>query len=224
MVSSQSESGLGVGAGTTCRADDQGHYAAHIAPGKFYRVRVFPPEGPPYLVNEHDFTWTKGAVKMVMDIKLRRGVVIRGNVTEHGTARSLANASVQYIPAEGHSNVNGFAAVVASKDDGSYQLIVQPGKGHLFVYGPTSDYILEVIGERALRNNQSGGQRYYAHAIIPYDVNAGEPPKEVECRAIRPGKTIKGASDRPGRTVDRRCGDRSVRPTSTTSTSTGAVT
>jgi hypothetical protein len=86
---------------------------------------------------------------------------------------------------------HGYAAVVASQDDGSYQIVVPPGRGHLFVFGPTSDYVLEAIGGRALVGDQPGGERYYAHAIIAYDVRAGESPREIVA-ALRPGKTVKG--------------------------------
>ncbi len=93
-------------------------------------------------------------------------------------------------------------AVVASKDDGSYQIVVPPGNGHLFVYGPTSDYILEAIGGRTISSGQPGGERYYAHAIIAYDVKAGEPPHEI-IASLRPGKTVKGRLVGPdGQTVE----------------------
>ena len=178
--------------GPKFRADDRGRYTANVAPGTFYRVQAFPPEGAPYLITKHEFTWTKGTVKVAVDIKVPRGVVIRGKVTEDGTARSLAGASVQYIASRRTEGVTGgWQAVVASKDDGTYQIVVPPGRGHLFFYGPTSDYVLQVIGGHVLRSGKPGGERYYAHTIIPYDVNAGDPPHEVVA-ALRPGKTVKG--------------------------------
>ncbi len=83
----------------------KGVTSANVAPGKFYRIKASPPEGPPYLVTEHDFAWTKEAVKNAMDVRLRRGVTIRGKVTEQGTARPIAGAAVQYLPARSPSNV-----------------------------------------------------------------------------------------------------------------------
>jgi len=204
VSSSNGPDGLGGGGVARSRADDQGHFAANVLPGKHYSIQAHPPEGQPYLVPKLDFEWTKGAVRKVMDVKLPRGVVIRGKVTEQGTGRPLLGASVQFIPARNRNNViSGWQAVVASKDDGSYQIVVPPGKGHLFVYGPTSDYILEVIGGRMLYNGQPGGERYYAHDIIAYEVKDGDPPREIVV-SLRPGKTIKGRIVGPeGQTVDK---------------------
>ena len=64
-------------------------------------------------------------------------------------------------------------SIVASKDDGSFQIVVPPGKGHLLVFGPTDDYILESIGDRTLLDGQPGGRRNYAHKILAYEVQAG---------------------------------------------------
>ena len=70
--------------------------------------------------------------------------MINGRVTEEGTGRALAGASVQYLAINASAeNKGGWEAMVASKDDGSYQIVVPPGKGHLLVFGPTSDFILE---------------------------------------------------------------------------------
>ncbi len=201
VASSQNE--LGLMGGLKFRADNHGRYTANIAPGALYRVRAFPPDGAPYLIAKHDFAWTKGAVKMAVDVKVPRGVVIRGKVTGDGTAQSVAGASVQYISARRPDNVTqGWQAVVASKDDGTYQIAVPPGQGHLFIYGPTSDYVLQVIGGRTLANGKPGGERNYAHAIISYDVKAGDSPHEIVA-ALRPGKTVKGRVVGPeGQPVD----------------------
>ena len=97
--------------------------------------------------------------------------------------------------------LSGWQAIVASQDDGSFQIAVPPGKGHLLVFGPTGDYVLGEIGSNKLYSDQPGGTRYYAHAIIPYEVKAGDPPHEVAA-ALRPGVTIKGRVVGPdGQTV-----------------------
>src|SRR5262245_24639765 len=42
-----------------------------------------------------------------------------------------------------------------------------------------------------LYKNTPGGIRYYAHAIIPYDVSIGDASSEVRAE-LRPGATVKG--------------------------------
>ncbi|MFI5453829.1 MAG: sigma-70 family RNA polymerase sigma factor [Isosphaerales bacterium] len=202
VASSQKESELQ--SGGRFRADDQGRFTANVQPGKYYRVQAFPPEGQPYLILRHEFEWTKGAVKKVVDVKLVRGVLIRGKVIERGTGRPLEGASVQYIASRNRGNLlDGWQGVVASRDDGSFQIVVSPGKGYLFVYGPTSGYILEAIGSRMLSYGQPGGERYYAHSIIPYEVKASDQPHEITA-SLRPGKTIKGRVIGPeGQTVEK---------------------
>ena len=159
-----------------------------------YRVRAFPPEGQPYLITQVEFALTKGAVKKEIDVKVPRGVVIRGTVLDGGTGRALPEASVQYIPMGDRPSLtmaSGSDTTVTSKKDGRYQIAVHPGKGHMFVFSPTSDYILEAIGGRTIYNGQPGGVRHYAHAIIPYEVKAGDKPHKITA-VLRPGKTIKG--------------------------------
>jgi hypothetical protein len=173
-------------------ADDRGRFTLNPSPGRYFRVSAFPPEGQPYLVPHLGFAWAKGTVRKVMDLPLPRGVLIRGTVTEQGTGRPLGGASVQYIPVKNRDDVlHGWQAVVASHVDGSFQIVVEPGKGHLFIYGPTSDYILEAIGDRTLYRGEPGGTRYYAHRIVAYDVKAGDPPRTLTA-ALRPGQTVRG--------------------------------
>jgi RNA polymerase sigma factor (sigma-70 family) len=185
-------------------ADDRGRFIANPSPGDYFRLSAHPPDGQPYLVPELEFAWAKGAVKKSIDIKLPRGVLIRGKVTEGATGRPLPGSSVQYIPNRNKVDaLSGFQAVVASKEDGSYQIVVAPGKGYLFVYGPTADYVLKMIGERMVSSGQPGGGRNYAHEIIPYEVKAGEPAHEINS-SLRAGMTVKGRLVGPnGQTVDK---------------------
>ena len=176
------------------RADDQGRYTATVQLFTNYRMRAYPPEGQPYLSAMVEFEWTKGAVRKEIDVKVPRGVVIHGKVIDAGAGRALPGASVQYIPMGDRGNLamaSGSDTTVVSKNDGTYQITVRPGKGHLFVFGPTSDYAREAIGSRTIFNGQPGGVRHYAHDIIPYEVKAGDPPHEIS-PMLRPGKTIKG--------------------------------
>jgi protocatechuate 3,4-dioxygenase beta subunit len=184
---------------TRCRADGQGRFRAYppppdrYNPGTDFGINVFPPEGSPYLVPRIQVAWTKGELKRQLDIKLKRGVVIRGKVTEQGTGRPLGGGcTIEYEFTNGPQDVQMCReASVASHDDGSFEMAVPPGRGYLLVCGPTPDYLLEEIGERMLHQGRPGGERYYAHKIIPYDVEAGDKPHEIDA-VLRPARTIKG--------------------------------
>jgi hypothetical protein len=184
--------------GAKFRTDAQGRFRAPLPPadrfnpGDNFGVTVFEPEGRDYLVTRGEFAWTRGTLKREVEIKVPRGVAIRGKVTEEGTGRPLSGASIQYLAIDGpRENKGDWDAGVASRDDGSFRVVVPPGKGHLLVYGPTAEYVLEVIGARMLYSGRPGGQRHYAHKIVAYEVKAGDRPHEINV-VLRPGKTIKG--------------------------------
>ncbi|SIN70411.1 RNA polymerase sigma factor, sigma-70 family [Singulisphaera sp. GP187] len=187
---------------TKFRADAKGRFTINPITSTSYTLGAFPTGGEPYLIQQDELKWTKGTIKATHDIKVRRGVLIRGKATEVGTTRPLPASSIQFIPTSGGDNViSGWPAIVASTADGSFQIAVPPGKGHLLVFGPTSDYVLGEIGARRLYNDQPGGKRYHAHAIIPYEAKAGDSPLEVTA-TLRPGVTIKGRVEGPdGQTI-----------------------
>ena len=171
--------------------------------GESYTLAAFPTGGEPYLIQQDEFPWPKGAVKATHDIKLPRGVLDPRQGDRGGDGRPLAASSIQFIPVAGRRQAcsRGWQAIVASREDGSFQIAVPPGKGHLLVFGPTGDYVLGEIGDNRLYSGQPGGMRYRAHAIIPYEARAGDPPHEVDA-ALRAGATIKGRVEGPdGQTV-----------------------
>jgi hypothetical protein len=177
------------------QADDQGRFIANPFPGESFSVTAHAPEGQPYPSNEVEFDWPKGAVKKAIDIPLTRGVLLSGKVIEWGTGRPLAGANIQCRPARG-GNARRMLTV-ASQQDGAFQLAIQPGTGHLLIFGPTSDYVLEEIGSRRLDvNSRPGGTRFYAHAIIPYESKPGDPLKPLAVE-LRPGTIVKGRVQGP---------------------------
>ncbi|OHB70932.1 MAG: hypothetical protein A2V70_19560 [Planctomycetes bacterium RBG_13_63_9] len=74
---------------------------------------------------------------------------------------------------------------------GVFQMAVPPGRGHLLIHGPTTDYIQQVIGSRTLHNGQPGGRRNYVHGLVPLDVKLGTGVHEVTV-SLRRGATVKG--------------------------------
>jgi hypothetical protein len=85
--------------------------------------------------------------------------------------------------------LSGWQAIVASGKDGVYEIVVAPGKGHLLIFGPSPDFVLETISERTVYGGKPGGRRWYTHKVIAYDVKPGQEAVEKNA-ALRPGKTI----------------------------------
>ncbi len=185
---------------TPFRADADGRFRLNPTPGQFFRIAAYAPEGEPYLIVQDEFAWPKGAARHELNLALPRGVLIRGTVTEAGTARPVAGASVQYMPIQrpgGPRIISGWQAIVPSGPDGRFAIAAAPGKGHLLIHGPSRDYVNLEIGSRQLYSGKPGGTRTYAHAIVPYDVRTDSAPVDTAA-TLKPGVTIKGRVVDPG--------------------------
>ena len=151
-------------------------------------MRAAAPEGVPYLRSSVEFTWTKGAVKKAIDLKLHRGVAIKGKVIEEGTGRPVGGAVIHFSSSKGDEDVRG-------RDQQGRWLV--PGRRPARRGIPArrgADPRLHPRGDRprhAHRRGLHGGARIYPHDIIAYRVQAGESPHEL-IATLRPGKTVKG--------------------------------
>jgi Protein of unknown function (DUF1501) len=72
---------------STFHAVDQGRFQANPFPADRFRVRAFPNGGQPYFLLSVELAWSKGAVKKATEIKLPRGVVIKGKVAPESTGQ-----------------------------------------------------------------------------------------------------------------------------------------
>jgi hypothetical protein len=187
---------------TGVRTDGHGRFRLVNCPD----VMAFPPPGEPYLARRVSVTWTKGVVKRELEIKLQRGVVVRGKVTEAGSGKPVAGAYLGYLQ---HSYSNpllnpeysetvDFAALDSSlfryrsRADGSFEFVIPPGRGHLLVRAATLDYLhvrttLGELGSRAL----SPIRRLYPDGLVKLDSKPGAKPVDVPVE-LRRGVTVKG--------------------------------
>jgi RNA polymerase sigma factor (sigma-70 family) len=179
------------------RADEKGHFRINPSPGNVYHVAAYAPDGEPYLTVRKQVQRPKAMVKQQLELKLPRGVLVRGKVTEAGSGKAVAQATVQFIPRESDNPnfradvLTGWENTVVSGGAGSFDICVLPGPGHLLIHGPTPDYVFAEVGERKLLAGKEGGRRYYAHAIVPLDLQAGAGPQDVAVTLER-AVTVKG--------------------------------
>jgi hypothetical protein len=168
-------------------------------PQEFFFVVAHAPEGEPYLSQLKQLAPLKGAGKKQLDFALPRGVLVRGKVTEAKTGKPLEGAALWFLPQEidnpnfsrDKSLALGAPFAIASGADGSFQLAVLPGPGHLLVKGPKADYIPVETTRKYLRDGKTGGERQYLHALIPINFKSGSGPQEISVK-LRRGVTVRG--------------------------------
>jgi hypothetical protein len=152
-------------------------------PGSTGFVMVHPPQGQPYFVTAKTFDWPKGAVRQEVEVKVSRGVMLYGKVTEGPEGKPVARASVQ--------NGNNWPGRVLTADDGSYTLAGPPGRARILVTAPTPDYIAQLVGSALVELGKPGGDALYYHAAETVDLKKGEKQKELSF-TLRRGVTVKG--------------------------------
>jgi RNA polymerase sigma factor (sigma-70 family) len=192
------------------RVDVQGRFRVSLPAVARLQLRALPPDRQPYLATYKELTWPKGRVALQgVQVALPRGLLLRGRVTEKASGKPVAGAAVQYGPFEAKNRLarelhfGWTGPFVVSGPDGHFQLPVLPGPGHLFVNGPTPDYVHEQSDLAHLyRPDTLSNYRYYADAIIPLDLKPDRTPAGVNV-ALRRGVTVRGRLVGPqGQEVD----------------------
>jgi RNA polymerase sigma factor (sigma-70 family) len=202
VVRSYNAGGSVAPARVIAQTDKNGHFTAKPYPGQSMSVYVAGAPGTPYLAAQPTVVWPAGATRHKIDLRLQRGVLLRGRVVEEGSGRAVPGTRIQYRPINGKGkNRNGDKDNLlvlwqwldtASDANGLFELPVLPGPGHLLVRGPDHDFIPMEVGDDELIDGKKGGDRlYYPDALVPLDLNAGAEPKPVVA-TLRRGVTIKG--------------------------------
>jgi RNA polymerase sigma factor (sigma-70 family) len=157
-----------------------------------YNVWAYPPEGQPYLTAHERIEWPKAALEQSVDLALPRGIAIHGKVTEAGSGKPIAGATVDFYSREQMRATRASVSIVSSTaSDGSFRLGAGPHPGCLFVKCPGDDYMLVAIGNRMVNEGQPGGRRIYAHAYSLLDLKPGIGSQEVNL-VLRHGATVTG--------------------------------
>jgi hypothetical protein len=193
--------------------DSRGGFSLNVFPGDFLRVIVHPPEGAPYLMLRQVVPWAQAA-KQEITLSLERGIQVSGKVTEAGTGDPVAGARVQFRP---RANNNPFyrhepqagsgleenLETAITGADGKFQLAALPGPGHLFVLGPTLDFVHLTTSWGLLEYGKPGGLRYYPDGLAALDLKPGTKGTGVSIELHR-GVTLNAQVVGPdGKPVDR---------------------
>jgi RNA polymerase sigma factor (sigma-70 family) len=179
------------------RADENGRFRINPRPGSSFQVSAYAPDGEPYLTVQKRVKWPPAAVKQQVELKLPRGVLVRGQLTEADSGRAVAKATVQFLPRQADNPnyrrdvLTGWESTVVGGDDGRFDICVLPGPGHLLIHGPTPDYVMAEVSEAKLLQGKEGGSRYYAHAVVPLGLKAGAGTHDVAVKLKR-AVTVKG--------------------------------
>ncbi|HZU35549.1 MAG TPA: sigma-70 family RNA polymerase sigma factor [Gemmataceae bacterium] len=186
------------GTGMCDVADANGHFRINPWRGKYFGIAAFPADGTPYLTLVKGITWPKGAVKHTVDMRLPRGVLVRGTITETGSGRPIARASIQYQPRSDNKAplrdkvLTDWPSAVVSGADGSFAIAVLPGPGTLLISGPTLDFVHRVIDGNQLSIGKPGGRRYYPDAVVRLDLRPDAHPLPVAV-SLKCGVTVRGS-------------------------------
>jgi RNA polymerase sigma factor (sigma-70 family) len=154
-------------------------------------IHAYAPAGEPYVNAFAGADFPRGVVRREVEVKLPRGVLVRGKVTEAGSGKPVAGAYVT------HGGLRETYAVTGP--DGSYQLGVPAGAGRLTATHPSGEYIPQIVGSAGGGINNPGGGSFdkpagdpsYYHAVVGLDLKADEKVKEVNL-TLRRGVTVRG--------------------------------
>jgi RNA polymerase sigma factor (sigma-70 family) len=173
--------------------DADGRFRVNPTPGDRLSIMAAPPDGQPYLSAYAPFSWSKGTVESSLKLALPRGVLIRGKVTQEGSGKPVAGATVMFVRAGASlaSRSNGLSRPAETRPDGSFQLAVVPQPGHLAIQAPSDQYVLREMGYDLFFQGRGGGPRLYSHAFIACDPKPASSGLEIGV-ALRPGVTLHG--------------------------------
>jgi protocatechuate 3,4-dioxygenase beta subunit len=194
------------------RTDEQGRFSLNTFAGSYQLLTVHPPEGSPYRTLRQKVPGAQAA-RQEVDLALPRGAMVRGVVREHSSGKPIAGARVQFRPRHNNNPFyqEGFQfgwdeenlETVISGPDGRFQFGVLPGPGHLFVLGPTLDYLPIETSWGELEFGRPGGMRYYPDGLVALETKPGTVVHEVTVE-LRRGVTLQGRVVGPdGKPVDR---------------------
>ena len=139
--------------GTHTKSDADGKFVlAGIAKTDRVRVSVFPSEKMPYLHFTTTVADRPGLTEITADLKLTRGVMLKGRIVEAGTGKPVVWAGIRYCALadnkhyaelmKGKRSENGMG--YSSDADGRFEFVVLPGAGIVTAQGETRGAVINI--------------------------------------------------------------------------------
>ncbi len=178
------------------RAGADGRYRAVPYDAGTFAITAYPPAGEPYLLGNRRVQWPAGAVlKQEANLSLRRGLRVLGIVREVASGKPVSGATVEFQSRYDNPFLTRdalFAQDVKTAADGTFEVVVLPGRGHLLVIGSTPDYLHTAILARDLRGpGVAPNRRSYPDGLVALDLKPEAGPHRVEV-TVRRGVPLKG--------------------------------
>jgi RNA polymerase sigma factor (sigma-70 family) len=180
------------------RADSDGHFKLYLPTAEEYRVDVFPPEAAGYLALTRQIRWDQDTTGREEQFRLPHGIELRGRVIEADDAKPVAGAYAYYLPRirdNPHYRRDVLCdrfTVTATRSDGTFRLAVPPGPATLYVYGPGWEFVSQVVYPQSLVAGPKRPLRYYADALVGFDLPADCVSHETTV-SLRRGVTVSGS-------------------------------
>lgn len=187
--------------------DKDGRYRlVGLAKGNGNVILAESPEGAAYLGRRHFVEDTLGLDPVTVDLELRRGVLVKGCVTDKKTGAGV-EARIQYFLF--HDNPSRDELLRYSftfpsqhtKADGSFRMVVPPGHGLLAAWVGDGRYLVGVGAEK-LKRVKHGDLGFLSstdplcrptgyHRLL--EIDPGKDVQSVTCRVeVDPGLTLNG--------------------------------
>jgi hypothetical protein len=208
--------------GVQARTDDRGRFTAKVKQGKFVTVFVYPSAGQPYPAWMEQQPWPDEVAQGEVNVKVPRGVLVRGRVIDEQTRAAVAGAGVEYQPHFDFDNPqypghNPFVSKEVCRQvywaaerrravtdrDGRFQIGVLPGKGNLLVKASTRDYISRAVTLGELQWEQRAAFYFCMEGLRTLNPKPESQPLEEEI-TLRRGAVLGGTVVGPqGERVDK---------------------
>jgi RNA polymerase sigma factor (sigma-70 family) len=184
--------------------DTEGRYQLVGMPkGEGNIILAAPAEGQPYLLAVKDVGDSPGLDPITVDFALKRGVLIKGRVTDKATGKPVPG-HIEYVAFADNSHrsevpnwtTNNY---LYTHEDGSFEVVALPGRGLLAVRAWGDHYLLDVGADQIPGRDEQGFYRTYPHLVgaslyhTLVEVNPAKDAESLTCNLIvDPGKTLTG--------------------------------